>query len=191
MSPFCNALEATSVPAPRAGEAVGDALMNSQTIADSNPDRSPAGSVAGSGAVEIPGQQPQDVAEPVLFFDGVCGLCNRFVDFTMTRDHARRIRFSPLQGETARARLEPHDIASLDSVVLLDEEGAHRRSAAVVRVLRHFSLGWRILAGVLWLIPRPLRDLGYKLVAANRYRMFGKKDACRLPTPDERSRFLP
>jgi predicted DCC family thiol-disulfide oxidoreductase YuxK len=128
---------------------------------------------------------------PILFFDGVCGLCNRFVDFTLTHDRKARIRMAPLQGETARDRLTPADVQSLDSVVLLDERGLHRRSAAVVRVLRQFSPTWQILAGLLWLIPRPLRDLGYKLVAANRYRLFGKKETCRMPSPGERARFLP
>ena len=134
---------------------------------------------------------PADTQEIVLFFDGVCGLCNRFVDFTLSHDRNARIRLAPLQGETARARLPATDVQSLDSVVLLDERGVHRRSTAVVRVLRQFSFAWRILAGLLWLIPRPLRDFGYKLVASNRYRMFGKKETCRMPSPSERARFLP
>src|SRR4051812_1288339 len=129
--------------------------------------------------------------DAILFFDGVCGLCNRFVDFTLRHDPHGHIRLAPLQGETARDRLTPADVQSLDSVVLLDERGLHRRSAAVVRVLRKFSPAWQILAGLLWLIPGPVRDLGYKLVAANRYRLFGKKETCRMPSPGERARFLP
>ena len=156
-----------------------------------SPDSAPIGP---SASVSTPNSNEQFAAAargPVLFFDGVCGLCNRFVDFTLAHDRAGCIRFSPLQGETARARLTPADVQSLESVVLLDESGVYRRTSAVVRVLRQLSPGWRIVAGLLWLIPRPLRDFGYKLVAANRYRLFGKKETCRVPAPGEKERFLP
>jgi predicted DCC family thiol-disulfide oxidoreductase YuxK len=127
---------------------------------------------------------------PILFFDGVCGLCNRFVDFTIARDRQGIIRFAPLQGETAGRLLSESDIESLSTVVLWDEQGVHRRSSAVVRVLRLLPLGWRLAGTLLWLVPRPLRDWGYKLVAANRYRLFGKYVSCRMATPAERTRFL-
>ncbi len=155
------------------------------------PDSAPIGPSASVSTPNSNEQFAEAAQGPVLFFDGVCGLCNRFVDFTLTHDRAGRIRFSPLQGETARARLTPADVQSLESVVLVDESGVHRRSSAVVRVLRLLSPGWRIVAGLLWLIPLPLRDFGYKLVAANRYRLFGKKETCRLPAPGETARFLP
>ena len=128
---------------------------------------------------------------PIIFFDGVCGMCNAFVDFTIPLDRAGIFRFAPLQGETARQRLGADDVQSRASIVLLDEVGAHRRSTAVVRILQRLGGAWKVLGTLLWLVPWPLRDLGYKLVAAMRYRVFGKKDACRLPTPDESARFLP
>jgi predicted DCC family thiol-disulfide oxidoreductase YuxK len=128
---------------------------------------------------------------PILFFDGVCGLCNWFVNFALPRDRRGVIQFAPLQGETAKTLLPAADIESLSTVVLVDEQGIHRRSSAVVRVMRHFSAGWRAVSWLLWLIPRPLRDLGYKLIAANRYRIFGKRETCRMPSPAERERFLP
>lgn len=132
-----------------------------------------------------------DDAHPILFFDGVCGLCNRFVDFVLSRDPQGRFRFAPLQGGTARRRLESADVDALSTVILLDERGVHRQSSAVVRML--FGLGgvWTIPAAVLWLIPRPLRDVGYRCVARCRYRLFGKRETCRMPTPAERARFLP
>ena len=166
-----NALAATREPASPDSAAIGPSASRSAPISDE--------------------RFAADAQGPVLFFDGVCGLCNRFVDFTLAHDREGRIRFSPLQGETARARLSPADVQSLESVVLVDERGVHRRSSAVVRVLRLLSPSWRIVAGLLWLIPRPLRDFGYMLVAANRYRLFGKKETCRVPTPGERARFLP
>lgn len=133
-----------------------------------------------------------DVAShPVIFFDGVCGLCNRFVDFVLPRDPGGVFRFAPLQGETARAQLGAEEAGSLESVVLLDEAGTHRQSTAVIRVLRRLGGAWALTAWLIWVVPLPIRNLGYKLIARNRYRLFGKKDACRMPMPEERSRFLP
>lgn len=129
---------------------------------------------------------------PVVFFDGVCGLCNASVDFILSKDPQGRFRFAPLQGETAAAALTPEDIASLKSLVLRDEKGRiFRRSTAIWRILWTLGGGMRILAAALWVVPWPLRDIGYRIISACRYRLFGKKDACRLPTPAERRRFLP
>jgi predicted DCC family thiol-disulfide oxidoreductase YuxK len=109
----------------------------------------------------------------------------------LTRDKAGVFRLAPLQGETAREHLDAREIETLNTVVLVDERGQHRRSAAVVRILWRLGGFWKFAGAALWLLPRPLRDVGYKLVAANRYRLFGKKETCRLPTAAERERFLP
>ncbi len=129
-------------------------------------------------------------ADNTVFFDGVCGFCNVWVDFLMRRDPSSRLRFAPLQGETARTRLNPADVENLHSLVFWTSRGCYRKTSAVVRI--GWTLGgvWSVLATLLWLIPRPLRDLGYALIARNRYRIFGKKETCRLPTPAERARFL-
>lgn len=128
---------------------------------------------------------------PVLFFDGVCGLCNRFVDLALSRDRSGTLLFAPLQGRTARDVLGPESGEQLETVVLADDRGVHRRSSAVVRVLWRLG-GWRrAAAALLWVIPRPIRDMGYRCVVRNRYRWFGRKEACRMPTPEERDRFLP
>jgi predicted DCC family thiol-disulfide oxidoreductase YuxK len=151
-------------------------------------------SIASAAALETgiaAAGESRAAAGPILFFDGVCGLCNRSVDFAMAHDRRQRLLFAPLQGETARTLLDPADVASLDSVVLLNARGVHRRSAAVVRVLWLLGGVWTILGMVLWVIPKPLRDLGYGFVARYRYRWFGRKESCRMPTPQERSRFLP
>ncbi len=130
-------------------------------------------------------------AGPIVFFDGVCGLCNHFVDFVLKHDRNQRFRFAPLQGETAEQLLDVSDTESLKSIVLIDEAGTHRRSTAVVRVLRGLGFGWRILGTLFWLVPLPLRNVGYHCVAKMRYLMFGKKESCRMPTPEERGRLLP
>jgi len=134
----------------------------------------------------------QDLSEthPVLFFDGVCGLCNYYVDFVMQRDPQGKFRFAPLQGEAAAEVLSEADRQNLKSLVLLKNGRQYRRTAAVVRILWELSFLWQIAGTLLWLIPGPLRNLGYNTVAKFRYSMFGKKETCRMPSPEERSRFL-
>ncbi len=129
--------------------------------------------------------------DPIVFFDGVCGLCSTSVDFFMRRDRHARLRFAPLQGETAAANLPDSDRENLNSMVCLLEGRRYHRSSAVVQILRQIGGIWSIVAGALWVIPKPLRDLGYSIVASSRYRFFGKKETCRLPTPEERGRLLP
>ena len=136
-------------------------------------------------------QRETDAIRRILFFDGVCGLCNWSVDFVIKRDQRGEFQFAPLQGETAHAILKPADCNDLNSVVLVVGDRTYRKSAAVVRVLWRLSLFWQIVGTALWLIPLPLRNLGYSLTASNRYRLFGKKDACRIPALEERARFLP
>ncbi len=126
----------------------------------------------------------------VVFFDGVCGMCNQFVDFVMKHDHDRVFLFAPLQGETAKQHLDKADTEDLKSIVLMIDGQSFRHSAAVVRVLWSLPFLWKVAGYTLWLIPGPLRDVGYRLIAKVRYRLFGKKQACRLPTPEERARFL-
>ncbi len=127
----------------------------------------------------------------VLYFDGVCGLCNRSVDFILSRDRRGSIRFAPLQGETAKLRKNAVD-TNISTVVWTDAHGRDfLRSAAAVRVLWQLGGVWLLIGWLLWLIPLPLRDLGYRIIAMNRYRLFGKKETCRLPTAAERARFLP
>ena len=127
---------------------------------------------------------------PILFFDGVCGLCSHSVDFVMLRDRDQNFRFTPLQGAAAQQVLTEADRNNLGSMVLLWKGNRYRKSAAVVRVLWQLPQPWRFLGSLMWLIPLPLRNLGYTLVAGSRYQLFGKKESCRLPTPAERSRFL-
>jgi predicted DCC family thiol-disulfide oxidoreductase YuxK len=152
---------------------------------------------AGATATRETGTPASEVRAPagspllVIFFDGVCGLCNAWIDFVIARDSQGRFRFSPLQGTTARDWLQMTPETSLDSVTLVDAAGIHRKSEAVWRILVQLGGAWRPLGWLLRLVPYPLRNWGYDFVARRRYRWFGKKETCRLPTPAERARFLP
>jgi predicted DCC family thiol-disulfide oxidoreductase YuxK len=137
---------------------------------------------------------PSSVAEsrePIVFFDGVCGLCQRVVDVLLRADRAARLRFAPLQGDTARRMLPPRppDAAGW-SVVYLDEHGVHERTDALLEVTRRLGGAWRLVAA-LRVVPRPLRDALYRVIARHRYRWFGRRVACRIPSAEERQRFLP
>lgn len=127
----------------------------------------------------------------IVFFDGVCGLCNRFVDFLMRRDHRRRLRYAPLQGETAQKYLPNELRESVDSVVFLKNGETSTRSTAVVHILVELGGAWGLLGRLIGAIPRLLRDPGYRVVARWRYRLFGKKESCRMPRGDERDLLLP
>ncbi len=127
----------------------------------------------------------------VVFFDGVCGLCNTTVDFILRRDRVQRFRFAPLQGETAGQEIAADERQRLDTLILKTASGTYRRSAAVVRIAWGLPGVWPLLGWLLWLVPLPLRDLGYRIVSKYRLSWFGQKDTCRLPTPEERELFLP
>lgn len=133
-----------------------------------------------------------NVNSPIIFYDGVCGLCNNTVQTLLWLDRRqRKLKYAPLQGETAQQKLPPEWTTDLRTLVVVDDRGQWRFSSSIVRILWHLG-GWCWLVGwLLWLIPRPIRDLGYRLVSSYRYRLFGKLDACRIPGPNERSCFLP
>ena len=127
----------------------------------------------------------------VLLYDGVCGLCDSSVQFILRFDRKRRMRFATLQGEVGQAAFAQFPaLRTVDSVILLRPGGVAVRSTAVLEVARYLGGFWRLLAAPGWLLPRALRDRVYDFIARHRYRVFGKLDACRLPTPDERARFL-
>ncbi len=131
--------------------------------------------------------------EPILIFDGVCVLCSRSVQFVLRHDHNKRFRFATTQSETGHMLMAERglDAANPASVVLIDGPLMFVESAAAIRVLRSLGFGWRAVAGVMWLVPRPLRDMAYRAIAIRRYRWFGQRDTCYLPQPDDAASFLP
>ena len=132
------------------------------------------------------------LVEPLLLYDGVCGLCHRTVGFLLKVDAEGKFSFAPLQGETAaRARaMYPTIPEGLDSVVLIDQGRVYLRSRAFTMGARHLGYPWRI--GYLGrFFPAFLMDLLYRFVARIRYRVWGKYDVCQIPSPEERARVLP
>lgn len=128
-------------------------------------------------------------SERIVFFDGVCGLCNRFIDRLLRMDRDGSLSFAPLQGSTAQQRLPAGMADAMESVVYLRDGAVLQRSDAALRIL--IDLGsWRVLHGAWFIFPRVLRDEVYNWIARNRYRWFGKRETCRIPTPEERGRFL-
>ena len=127
-------------------------------------------------------------AHPVVFFDGVCNLCNHTVDFIKIEDQSARFKFAPVQGKAAKD-IEAEEVKSGESMALLDGETLYTKSDAVLQVAAGLGGIWRILSWSRFL-PRGLRNAVYFQVQRNRYSLFGKKDTCRLPTPAERARFL-
>ncbi len=128
---------------------------------------------------------------PVVLFDGVCRFCDASVNWIIDHDPAGRVRFAALQGATGQRLLAhfglPRD--GFDTMVLVEGGRCWTRSTAAVRIARHLAWPWRLLAGF-EMMPAFLRDPLYGLMAANRYRWFGTLEACRVPTPGLRARFL-
>jgi predicted DCC family thiol-disulfide oxidoreductase YuxK len=135
----------------------------------------------------------QPTTEPprsLVLFDGVCNLCNATVLFIIDHDPREQFRFAPLQSTAGVRVLEQYPaLASRDSIVLLDSRGVWAESDAAIRIARRLGWPWRA-AGVLRIVPGPIRDALYRWIARNRYRWFGLQDRCRLPTPALAHRFL-
>jgi predicted DCC family thiol-disulfide oxidoreductase YuxK len=133
----------------------------------------------------------------ILLYDGVCGLCNEWVQVVLDRDVEKRFTFAPLQGETAARILPRHgkDPKDLDTVYLvLDPDGPNEKvlwkGRAILTIVKNLGWPWKFLA-VFSILPSGLIDFGYDFVARHRYRWFGKHESCPIPTPDQRARFRP
>ncbi|QJX45615.1 thiol-disulfide oxidoreductase DCC family protein [Hymenobacter taeanensis] len=131
-------------------------------------------------------------ASAIILFDGVCNLCHGFVQFVIGRDKNQYFQFASLQSEVGQALLRQHGLQPAitpETVVLLEGGQAYAYSSAVLRIMRHLSGAWRWLY-IARVLPRPLRDAAYRFVARHRYQWFGQQEACLLPTPALRQRFL-
>jgi len=129
--------------------------------------------------------------QSIIYYDGLCNLCDGLVRFVVKRDRRKRFRFAPLQGETARARLSDRfELEEMKTIVLEDPKRFRLRSDAALAIITGLGKGWR-LAALLRIIPRPVRDWVYDWVARKRFQWYGRRDACRIPTAEEQERFLP
>lgn len=136
-------------------------------------------------------KQRNMAVKPVIFFDGSCAMCNAFVSLVLRLDHHGTFLFAPLQGSSARELLpplseDPHNW----SMIYLDEQGIHDQSDAALAVYRRLGGVWWLLS-VARYVPRAIRNPVYRIIAGNRYRWFGRREQCRIPSAEERQRFLP
>lgn len=131
------------------------------------------------------------VPHPVILFDGVCNLCNQSVLFIIKRDHQGTFRFAALQSEFGQRVLQEHqfDPAKLYSIILVEGDKVTDRSTAALRIARRMNGLWPLLYGLI-IIPPFIRNWVYDWISRNRYKWFGKKDECMIPTPELKARFI-
>lgn len=129
--------------------------------------------------------------DQILLFDGVCNLCNSLVRFIIRHDRIARIKFSPVQSMAGCALLSQYKISAddTDSVVYISDSKIFLRSSAVLHLLRDIGGGWKLFYWFI-IIPRFVRDFFYNLIAKNRYRIFGRRDICMVPSDNFKNRFL-
>jgi predicted DCC family thiol-disulfide oxidoreductase YuxK len=127
----------------------------------------------------------------IIVFDGLCNLCTASVQFILRHERKPYFKFAPMQSKAGAAVLEASGLApgDVDTFVLIEDGRAYMRSDAALRVARGLSAPWS-LAGALAIIPRPIRDWAYRIIARNRYQWFGRRAACMVPSPEVRARFL-
>jgi predicted DCC family thiol-disulfide oxidoreductase YuxK len=127
----------------------------------------------------------------IVLFDGVCNFCNASVNFVIERDTAGYFKFAPLQSEIGEELIEKHGIdkADTDSVIVVENDRAYTHSSGALKIARRLDGIWS-WAYAFVIVPKPIRDLAYRIFAKCRYRLFGRQDACMMPTPEIRARFL-
>lgn len=126
----------------------------------------------------------------IILFDGVCNFCDSSVQFIMKRDKAAYYQFASIQSEAGQALLAKYKIPiEVDSVILIEDGRVYTESTAALKICRHLDGAWQLIY-VLLVVPPFIRNLFYRLFAQNRYRLFGQKEACMLPTLEQSNRFL-
>ncbi|KKK36774.1 thiol-disulfide oxidoreductase [Mesobacillus campisalis] len=127
---------------------------------------------------------------PVVLFDGECNFCDASVQFIIQRDPKGVFHFASLQSDAGEELARKHHIRDdVDSMVLIEGDKVYYKSAAALRISRHLKGAWKLLYGLM-IIPAPVRNAAYDVIAKNRYKWFGKKESCMLPPPSVRKRFL-
>jgi len=132
---------------------------------------------------------PED--KTIIFFDGVCNFCNGSINFVIKRDEKNKFLFAPLQSEAGKEFLTRHQLSvtDFDSVIVFSEGKVFKKSSAALQIAGKLNFPWPLLSA-LRIFPAFIRDFFYDFIARNRYRFFGKKDLCMIPTPEVRAKFL-
>ena len=132
-----------------------------------------------------------DNQNPVILFDGICNLCNGFVQFVIKRDREEKFRFASLQSEAAKQMLTKFNLPTKNftTIVLVKDENIFLKSDAVLEIARELK-GWKWICFFRKIIPRIVRNGMYDLIARNRYRFFGKREYCMVPAENQIKRFM-
>jgi predicted DCC family thiol-disulfide oxidoreductase YuxK len=127
---------------------------------------------------------------PVILFDGVCNFCDASVQFILERDPNETFHFASLQSEAGQKLLKKYNVPEdMDSMILIENDKVYYKSAAALRISRHLKGAWKLLYALI-IVPAPIRNVVYDLIARNRFKWFGQKESCMLPPPNVRKRFL-
>jgi len=129
--------------------------------------------------------------QPIILFDGVCNLCNRVVGFVIRRDKKGTIRFAALQSESGQELLQQYHLpaAAMESFIFIEKGKAYSRSSAALKLCRHLGRLWPLCYGFM-IVPKFIRDAVYNWVANHRYKWFGVRTECMMPTPEIKAKFL-
>lgn len=127
----------------------------------------------------------------IILFDGVCNLCNSSVNFIIDHDKKNVFRFASLQSDAGQSLLKKFNlnVKDFNSIILVENDKFYERSSAVMKIVKKFPGLWKFLY-LFIIIPPPVRNFVYDIIADNRYKWFGKKDSCRVPTPELKEKFL-
>jgi len=127
----------------------------------------------------------------IILFDGVCNLCNNSIQFIIKRDKKQRFLYASLQSDAAQSILLQFQLKNtdFDSIILIKDGRVYQKSTAILKITKHLSGGWKLNYGFV-IIPKFIRDFIYNIVAKNRYKWFGKRDVCMVPTEELQMRFL-
>ena len=127
----------------------------------------------------------------IILFDGVCNLCNSSVTFIIKRDYKDRFRFAALQSEIGQLYIQKFDIdpVETDSIILVEADNYYAKSSAALRIAKHLSGGYPLLYGFM-IVPKFIRNAVYDYIAKNRYKWYGKREQCMIPTPELKAKFL-
>ncbi|GAB3807259.1 thiol-disulfide oxidoreductase DCC family protein [Virgibacillus kimchii] len=126
----------------------------------------------------------------IILFDGVCNFCNKSIQFIIKRESCDNLRFASLQGKVGQSILKKHNIPlDVNSFVLIKDNKAYLRSDAALRICKYLKQPWKLMTFFL-IIPKPIRNAVYSLIANNRYKFFGKSESCKIPSPEIHDRFL-